>query len=277
MPYAQYASLVIIVKLLYNCVELYAFACDLHMYFVEEYDMMQLAICDDDDVFRKFAAKIAESALDKVPHFIRLFDNPTALQLEISEGGYLPDIAVLDIQMAQMDGITLAKGINHLAPSCRVIFISNYNDYLMDAYETEHVYYVLKSDIENRLPAALEKALKTDDAHRHLIIKIGSQRRVIPLCSVFSLERQLHKTLVHTEHEDIETTQSPAELISTCGAACEFIRCHQSYWVNCRAIASMEADCFILSDGSCIPISRARKPEARDAFFRLLSGSAVEQ
>lgn len=57
--------------------------------------MLQLAICDDDDIFRKFAAKIAESALDKIPHFIRLFDNPAALQFEVSEGGYVPDIAVL--------------------------------------------------------------------------------------------------------------------------------------------------------------------------------------
>ena len=239
--------------------------------------MLQLAICDDDDIFRKFAAKIAESALNKIPHFIRLFDNPAALQLEISEGGYVPDIAVLDIQMAQMDGITLAKDVNRLAPSCRVIFISSYSDYLMDAYETEHVYYVLKSDIENRLPAALEKAMRTDEARRHFVIKIGSQRRVIPLRSVLCLERQLHKTLIRTVPENIETTQSPNELISACGAAEDFIRCHQSYWVNGRAVASMGTDSFILSDGSCVPISRAHKSEAREAFFCLLSGSAVER
>lgn len=239
--------------------------------------MIQLAICDDDGILRNFAAKIAESALDKAPHFIRRFDNPAALQLEISEGGYVPDIAILDIQMAQMDGITLAKDVNRLAPSCRVIFISSYSDYLMDAYETEHVYYVLKSDIENRLPAALEKAMRTDEARRYFVIKIGSQRRVIPLRSVLCLERKLHKALIHTQQEDIETTQSPDELISACGAAEEFIRCHQSYWVNGRAVALMNADSFILSDGSLVPISRARKSEAREVFFRIISGSIVKQ
>ena len=77
----------------------------------------------------------------------------------LAEDGYRPDIAVLDICMDDMDGISLAKEINRLAPACRVIFLSSYAGYLMDAYEDEHIYYVLKSDEAARLPVALRKAL----------------------------------------------------------------------------------------------------------------------
>lgn len=59
--------------------------------------------------------------------------------------------------MGELDGISLAKEINRLAPACRVIFLSSYAGYLMDAYEAEHIYYVLKSDEAARLPVALRK------------------------------------------------------------------------------------------------------------------------
>ncbi len=239
--------------------------------------MLQLAICDDDKLFREQAAKIADVALQAVPHSLRLFDNAEALQFEISEGGYVPDIAVLDIRMAGTDGITLAKDINKLVPDCRVIFISSYSDYLMDAYETEHIYYVLKSDMERRLPVALDKALSANSICRQLVVKSGSTRRVIPLRDVLYLERQLHKTIVHTFSETLDTSQSPQNILDSAEAASEFIRCHQSYWVNCRAILSVDGDAFELSDGRRIPISRARKAEAREAFFRILSGTAARQ
>ena len=36
----------------------------------------------------------------------------------LAEDGYRPDIAVLDICMGELDGISLAKEINRLAPAC---------------------------------------------------------------------------------------------------------------------------------------------------------------
>ena len=70
---------------------------------------------------------------------------------------------------------------------------------------------------------------------------------------------------------DLETTQSPQALLAG-DAAGEFIRCHQSFWVNSRAIAGMEHETFCLSDGTRVPISRSYRKDAREAFFRLLAG-----
>lgn len=79
----------------------------------------------------------------------------------------------------------------------------------MDAYEAEHIYYVLKSDEAARLPVALRKALAHSRRKRRsrsgaaaAISASGSTR-----CCI--LERSLHKMLVHTTDGDLETTQSP--------------------------------------------------------------------
>lgn len=237
--------------------------------------MLQLAVCDDEAVCLRQTVDILRAALGDTPHQLKTFQNAPAVLHMLAEDGYRPDIAVLDICMGELDGISLAKEINRLAPACRVIFLSSYVGYLMDAYEAEHVYYVLKSDETARLPVALRKALGALSTRKALTLRRGGSYQRVELDTVLYLERSLHKMLVHTTDGDLETTQSPQALLEG-GVADAFIRCHQSFWVNCRAIVGMEHETFCLSDGTRVPISRSHRKDAREALFRLLAGRTAQ-
>lgn len=237
--------------------------------------MLQVAVCDDEVWCLDRTVQILRGALGEIPYNIQTFQSADAVLIALEEKCYHPDIAVLDIRMADVDGIALAKEVNRLAPACRVIFLSSYAGYLMDAYEAEHIYYVLKSDEAARLPVALRKALGALSAVKTLTLRRGGSYQRVGLDTVLCLERSLHKTIVHTTDGDLETTQSPQALLAG-DAAGEFIRCHQSFWVNCRAIVGMEHETFCLSDGTRVPISRSRRNDARAAFFRLLAGRSAQ-
>ena len=215
--------------------------------------MLQLAVCDDEAVCLRQTVDILRAALGDTPHQLKTFENAPAMLAMLAEDGYRPDIAVLDICMGDMDGITLAKQINRLAPACRVIFLSSYAGYLMDAYEAEHIYYVLKSDEAARLPVALRKALGALSTEKTLTLRRGGSYQRVGLDTVLYLERSLHKMFVHTTDGDLETTQSPQALLAG-DVAAEFIRCHQSFWVNSRVIVGMEHETFCLSDGTRVPL-----------------------
>ena len=118
---------------------------------------------------------------------------------------------------------------------------------------------------------ALRKALGALSTEKTLTLRRGGSYQRVGLDMVLYLERSLHKMLVHTTDGDLETTQSPQALLAG-DVAAEFIRCHQSFWVNCRAIVGMEHETFCLSDGTRVPISRSYRKDAREAFFRLLAG-----
>ena len=220
--------------------------------------MLQLAVCDDEAICLRQTVDILRAALGDTPHQLKTFQNAPAMLAMLAEDGYRPDIC-----MGDMDGITLAKQINRLAPACRVIFLSSYAGYLMDAYEAEHIYYVLKSDEAARLPVALRKALGALSSEKALTLRRGGSYQRVGLDTVLYLERSLHKMLVHTTDGDLETTQSPQTLLAG-DVAAEFI--------HCRAIAGMEHETFCLSDGTRVPISRSYRKDAREAFFRLLAG-----
>lgn len=174
--------------------------------------------------------------------------------------------------MGEMDGISLAKRLNALTPSCRIIFVTSYLAFATEVYSTEHVYFILKSQIDERIGSALEKAVSAIDADRGsgamLPVKVRGGTELIPVKDVKYVERLSRKTHVVAAGSELWSAHAPAELLS--GHEERFIRCHQSIWVNPQWVSAMKSDEFLLKDGASLPISRGYKQSARDAFFASL-------
>lgn len=231
--------------------------------------MYSIAICDDEPLHREYLAQTLRSHLNGQIAELRPFDSPMAFLQEIGTQGYAPDIAILDIQMNEMNGIDLAQRINAVLPQCAIIFATSYLTYATDVYETEHAYFILKSEFEQRIGTALQKAL----ARKPLPVlhcPVAHGYRNIPCSQVLCLERILRRTkLTLLGGSEEWTPLTPAELLDT-DSAQQFIRCHQSYWVNFHQIETMENDCFWLPGGLRIPISRTYRSAAREQFFSCL-------
>lgn len=88
--------------------------------------MIQIAICDDDRLHLSYTRKLTEKVLGGRSLSILEFGGANELLFKMDGTEYVPDIALLDIQMPGVDGIELAKQINRSAPECMIIFVSSY-------------------------------------------------------------------------------------------------------------------------------------------------------
>ena len=68
------------------------------------------------------------------------------------------DIAILDINMPQIDGITLAARIKQLHPQTAILFLTAYKEYAFDAYAVRPTGYLLKPVSQERLSAEIQYA-----------------------------------------------------------------------------------------------------------------------
>ena len=89
---------------------------------------------------------------------IGYFDNPLEA-LDFCEHNKV-ELALLDIEMPEINGIELAKRLRELSPQMVIVFVTAYDNYLSESIKIPADYYLLKpytkEDIENVIAELLE-------------------------------------------------------------------------------------------------------------------------
>ena len=82
---------------------------------------------------------------------------PAALQT-------LPDVALLDIEMPGEDGLSAAKALHELLPSCRIVILTTFgrSGYLRRAMESGAVGFLLKEAPASELAIAIRRVIDGD-------------------------------------------------------------------------------------------------------------------
>lgn len=235
--------------------------------------MINVAICDDEELHLKHEIKLISARLAQHEHICDGFLSAEALLKAMQYGDYKPDIAVLDISMGGMDGISLAKELNSLAPECQIIFLTSHLGYAPDVYSTDHCYFVIKEQADGRIGDALDKALLALSAEKRQVISVvaksGGATEVIPVSRILCFDCYGRRTRIVTENGEFITAQKPEALLGAESGGF-FVRCHQSYWVNLEKVAALKSNEFQLKNGMAVPLGRAYRRQAREAFFAYL-------
>jgi two-component SAPR family response regulator len=75
---------------------------------------------------------------------LRLFDRGAEALAAIETEGVVPDIVFSDIEMPGISGLELAVKLKTVAPETRVVFVTGYSQYAVDAFQLRVQGYVMK-------------------------------------------------------------------------------------------------------------------------------------
>ena len=230
--------------------------------------MKAVAICDDDkddlnasvQILRRFAD---ESAFDIQ---INLFQDVNACVNEASRF----NVVFMDIEFEEGPlGIDAVARINEIAPYCQVVYLTNYLHYSIDVYQTDHVWYVLKSQLAERLPEIFQKLALIEESRRaSVVITTKGDNAVVnvPCTSIRYLERHERITRVVTRDTTYVVREKLPELIARLPEM-TFARCQNSYVVNLTRVREIHASDLLLDDGTRILISRSYSKRFRKQYL----------
>lgn len=163
-----------------------------------------------------------------------------------------PDILLLDIRMPEMDGMEVAGHLAAMERPPAVIFTTAYDQYAMEAFESEAIGYLLKPVRQRRLERALQLAArltqtqidglpqKPKGKRKHISARVGDVLRLVPINTIqFFRADQKYVTVYHIDGEEIidESLKMLAEELAP-----EFVRIHRSLLVALGAIESIQRD-----------------------------------
>lgn len=236
---------------------------------------MHIAICDDNSIHLATAKNITEDFFEKNPEntVIRTFSPFQFLDVLDSET-FSYDIVLLDIELSlESTGIDLARKINKKSSHCQIIYLSNYPKYMMEVYETDHIYFVHKMKLAQVLPTALEKAVKqlaSLENRPYLFINSHPDTIRLYLDDFIYGERLQRKTALHTKDCVFTITENTDWLENQCKNYPFIIRCHNSFVVNLKYVRLFNRSHLQLPGNVTIPISRRYLEPTKMAFLQYM-------
>ncbi len=75
---------------------------------------------------------------------VKDFLSPAELLNEMADRDEKPDVVFMDIEMPEMTGLELAVRIKNISPETRIVFVTGYSEYAVDAFKVHASGYILK-------------------------------------------------------------------------------------------------------------------------------------
>ncbi len=188
-----------------------------------------------------------------------------------------PDLIFLDIQMPKINGFEMLELVDN-APS--VIFTTAFDEYAIKAFETHAIDYLLKPFSKERFDKAIQKwttqraqntgntniksllesNIKQPEEHQRVVVKNGSNIKIIPTQDILYIEAYDDYVKIFTKdgYSLKKKTMSHYEKVLD---SSEFLRVHRSYIVQLQQITRIEpleknSHIALLKTGVKVPLSR---------------------
>lgn len=229
--------------------------------------MLHIAICDDDKAAVESHKDITENCLKNCGSIgkVEAYTSSDNLLYDITEDRFFFDLILLDIEMPGSTGMEIAEKIKPYLPNVKIIFITSHIEYAIDAFELSIFRYVPKSDMEKRLPAAIQDAINLialEDGKTY-IIQTNSRLEKIPYRDIYYIERDGKNASIAAAGGISKVRKSLQQVYSELGAD-EFIFIDRGCIANMIQIMQIKDGMAVLKTGESLPISRSHLQEVKE-------------
>lgn len=237
------------------------------------------AVCDDDGLVTEAVCSSVTKIFDEagIEHSSDKFTSPHDLLSAISQKNY--DLVFLDIDMPGLDGITLAKALNEKQATPDIIFVSNRNDRVFDAFSVRPFYFVRKDSfmvmIEKAVKAYIEK-ISDEDKSALFELKGKTALVNVKLREIVYIESFRNYQELHLSGKGTECLAMTMDELERRFADSDIIRIHKGYLVNLRYVVKVTGKEVVLQDGTSLLISRRKTDFVRKRFLQYVYKSNRE-
>lgn len=230
---------------------------------------MNVLICDDEhtnlEMLEKHIIEYSEA------HCLKADIYATVSSKNILENNTAYDLAFLDIQMPDINGITIAKELKERNEKVVIFFVTAFDEYQDEAMDLHAFRFFEKPFDVQRLYASLDKALQyIDETYIDLFLYNGVEDKKILVDDIVYIRRDNRKVILQTKDGKEYVTrrdlnQWMEELPNTF-----FYQVHKSFLVNLHYITKNSYSVIWLNDTIEIPVASRKQVAFHKYWFQYL-------
>lgn len=229
---------------------------------------MKILICDDEQQY-----------IDKLKMHVEKFMQCRFINYEIVtskdpqiilKSNDVYQLAFLDIQMDEIDGISLAKTLKERNHKIVIFFVTSYNDYQDEAMDLRAFRFFEKPFNAERLYSGLEKAMEyIDESYIDFYVWSDNEHKKILVDDVIYVERGNRQVTLVTTQGNFTTRETFDEWCEILQNSF-FYRVHKSFIVNLHYVTGYKYSELYVQKNIRIPIASRRQADFHKFWFSYL-------
>ncbi|OKJ94547.1 LytR family transcriptional regulator [Streptomyces sp. CB03234] len=190
------------------------------------------------------------------------------------------DVVFLDIHMAGLTGLDIARLIAGFARPPLIVFVTAHEGFALQAFDLKAVDYVLKPVRRERLAEAVRRVRDLAEpatagtATEQIPVELGGVTRFVSVDDIAYVEAQGDYARLHTD-EGSHLVRIPLSTLEERWAARGFVRIHRSHLVALRRIDELRLDAgttTVRVGRAELAVSRRHARQLRDLLMRQARG-----
>ena len=233
---------------------------------------LNIAICDDEqnqiEYVKNIVSEWASESMD-LPIFAE-FSSAEAFLFDYAENQNY-DILLLDIEMAKMNGIDLAKKVREGNSRIQIVFITGYPDFMSEGFEVAALHYLMKPVKKEKLFAVLDRAVENiAKSPRFVLLPMGKETLRIYVEDIRYAESDGHYILLHAGKKTHRLRMTIPDIEKELGEG--FFRAGRSFVVGLKYVIRIAKASVYLEDGMELPLGKGLYDDMNKALIRYLRG-----
>lgn len=223
-----------------------------------------IAVCEDERIILEIIDSKLKSVLAQIKfqeYEIGLFQS--GLDLINSKTQY--NLILLDIELPDVDGLSLAKKLNDSEIKPIIILITNHKELMEWGFHVRAFRYLTKPINNHLFNEAIINAINEILLVNTVIITEGGKSILLDLKEIIYIESLGEGCCIYT-NESKYIRREPLKYWLNRFPKNEFVQTHRSYIVNLRHVDSIEASLVCMKNGNKAPISVRKRKTLNDAM-----------
>lgn len=228
---------------------------------------IKIALVDDEGIQLTYMSQLLKLAAEQLNITIQVDTYLSGEAFLFALEDHLDwELAFLDVEMAELNGMSVAKKLRQQAPQIALVFATAYAEYAVAGYDVQALDYLLKPIKLDKVVRVLERFLvMRPEETKYLILEVAGEQMRFDLNEIVFLEANKREVLIHTQIDSFTSRMSLAEVADLIDE--RFVQTHRSYYVNLEFVTHLLKQAVQLSTGEAIPLSRRQAKQTQSAFI----------
>lgn len=237
--------------------------------------MIKVLVCDDD-----------KGITEKVQQMLTIIQEQYGCELDIQtyndgrlaiESNEIYDIAIVDIEMPDVDGLSLSENLKKRNPDTIVLILTSFSDYLDSAMRIQVFRYLSKPIDEERFTKNFIEAVSYyKQITKQILVESGDEVLTVKTKDILYIENLKHGSVIATKYGDYKTNKKPLEWYETINQPNCFTFSHKSFLVNLQNVINFDKNTVHFQGANdtvrIACISQRKYYEFKKAFFDFAGG-----